>query len=169
MVDVIKRLFEGTLRSVLVCRKCGSKRTQSEPFVSLSLPLSKETHKSTNQVPGEKATLAQGGMSVNSCLRQFTMPEALSDPVDCPSCGEKTPTTKQHVVAKLPRILCLHLKRFDATQNRKIEDFVAFPAKGLNMGLYLPHWYEQILTLAGRPERVSRRVAFSQVRGSTNS
>ena len=133
--DISKRLFEGTLRSVLVCRKCGTKRTQSEPFMSLSLPLLKEVQNLPKQ-PGATSP----GLSVELCLRHFVMPESLADPVDCPSCRQKTPTTKQHVVAKLPRILCLHLKRFDATLNRKIEDPVAFPAKGLNMGPFLPHW-----------------------------
>ena len=81
-------------------------------------------------------------LSVDLCLRHFTMPELLADPVDCPSCGKKTQTKKQHVVSKLPKILCLHMKRFDSAQNRKIEDFVAFPSQGLNMGQYLPHWCE---------------------------
>jgi ubiquitin C-terminal hydrolase len=80
-------------------------------------------------------------LSVERCLRHFTMPETLADPVDCPSCGKKTLTKKQHVISRLPRVLVLHLKRFDAAQNKKIEDFVSFPEKALNMGPYLPHWY----------------------------
>jgi ubiquitin carboxyl-terminal hydrolase 22/27/51 len=34
------------------------------------------------------------------------------------------------------------LKRFDAANNKKIEEFVSFPCKGLNMGPFLPHWCE---------------------------
>lgn len=114
---------------------------QHEQFMSLSLPLFKEVQKATAEIPGESSSVSQHvKISVERCLRHFTMPEALADPVDCPSCKEKTPTTKQHVVSKLPRVLCLHLKRFDAAQNRKIEDFVSFPARSLNMGPYLPHW-----------------------------
>jgi ubiquitin C-terminal hydrolase len=46
------------------------------------------------------------------------------------------------VVSKLPKILVLHLKRFDFAENRKIEEYVSFPARGLNMGPYLLHWCE---------------------------
>lgn len=137
VADEVKSLFEGTLRSVLVCRECGTKRSQSEPFLSISLPLSKEV-----QIAGSSPTTEKEKLSVELCLRHFTMPEFLADPVDCPSCGKKTPTKKQHVVSKLPKILCLHLKRFNAAQKKKIEDFVSFPSRGLNMGQYLPHWCE---------------------------
>jgi ubiquitin C-terminal hydrolase len=77
---------------------------------------------------------------VNYPTEHFTAPESLSDPVDCPSCRRKTPTKKQHTFAKLPKVLCLHLKRFDAATNNKIDDFVSFPASGLDMGRMLPHW-----------------------------
>lgn len=107
--------------------------------MSLSLPLSKEVQKLTTEATA-KGSSSRGSLSVERCLRHFTMPEALADNVDCPSCGEKTPTTKQHVISRLPRVLCLHLKRFDAALNRKIEDYVSFPANALNMGPYLPHW-----------------------------
>jgi len=107
--------------------------------MSLSLPLSKEVQKMTAEASA-KGSPGRGSLSVERCLRHFTMPEALTDPIDCPSCGEKTPTTKQHVVSKLPKVLVIHLKRFDAALNKKIEDFVSFPAKALNMGPYLPHW-----------------------------
>jgi ubiquitin C-terminal hydrolase len=153
LLDAIKTLFEGKLRSVLMCQECGNKRVQSEPFMSISLPLSKEVQKATNEMPGESNEHAgRVKVSVERCLRHFTIPEMLADPVDCPSCGIKTPTQKQHVVSKLPRVLCLHLKRFDAAQNKKIEDFVSFPAKGLNMGPHLPHWY--VITTQDCMERV---------------
>lgn len=97
-----------------------------ESFLNVSLPLSKH--------------VGTGKMSLQRCLEQFTAPEALADPVDCPSCKRKTATKKQHTFAKLPKVLCLHLKRFDAAKNRKIDDFVSFPAQGLDMGKLLPHW-----------------------------
>jgi ubiquitin C-terminal hydrolase len=111
---------------VLICQECGNKRSQEEAFLCLSLPLEK--------AGGKKLT-------VERCLYDFTLPESLSDPVQCPSCGRKTPTQKQHVLCKLPKVLILHLKRFDAMRNRKIEDLVDFEAV-LNMGFYLPHWSE---------------------------
>jgi len=131
------KVFEGTLQSVLVCSKCGNKRFQRESFTTISLPLSKEVSRIgiTHGSPGRARRL-----TVELCLEHFTGPEILSDPVDCPVCKQKTPTKKQHVISSLPKVLCLHLKRFDAAQNKKIEDFVSFPARGLEMGKYLPHW-----------------------------
>ena len=134
-------MFEGTLRSVLICQHCRNKRVQFERFMSMSLPLSKEVHKLTQET-GEGKKL-----SVERCLKHFTLPELLTDPVYCPSCKQKTVTKKQHVVSRLPKILCLHLKRFDAALNKKIEEFVSFPGKGLNMGPYLPHWYVYLSSL----------------------
>jgi len=127
--DIVKYLFEGTLRSVLICSKCGYKRSQPEPFMNISLPISKEVARHAK-------------LSVETCLEHFTKPEELVDPVQCPSCEIKTKTRKQHSFAKLPRVLCLHLKRFDAAANKKITDKVHFPAHGLNMGPHLPHWCE---------------------------
>jgi ubiquitin C-terminal hydrolase len=102
--------------------------------MSISLPL-------TLPVPTQSGA-APIPLSMERCLHHFVAPEMLADPVDCPSCGKKTPTKKQHVISSLPKVLCLHFKRFDAAQNRKIESFVSFPAKNLNMGPFLPHWCE---------------------------
>jgi ubiquitin carboxyl-terminal hydrolase 22/27/51 len=101
--------------------------------MSISLPLSAEATATTED---------RTRLTVESCLRHFTMPEMLTDPVFCPTCSGKTPTKKQHVVSKLPKVLCLHLKRFDAAHNKKIEEYVSFPTSGLNMGPFLPHWCE---------------------------
>lgn len=107
--------------------------------MNISLPLSKEVKMATESSASSPGS--RGRLSVERCLEHFTLPEFLSDPVDCPSCKKKTPTKKQHVVSKLPKILCLHLKRFNGAE-KKIEDFVSFPSTGLNMGKYLPHWCE---------------------------
>ena len=139
VADIVKKLFEGTLRSILVCQECGNKRVQLEPFLSISLPLSKEVQKLAKEI-GDNRKQPGTKLSIDRCLKHFTMAELLADHVFCPACAKKTPTKKQHVVARLPKVLCLHLKRFDASQNRKIEDFVSFPGRGLNMGPYLPHW-----------------------------
>jgi len=135
--DVVKRLFEGSLSSVLLCEECGTKRKRSEAFLNVSLSLSEEVAR--RESFGGSATES---LSVEKCLERFVAAEKLGDPVDCPSCSKKTATQKQHTFGTLPGILCLHLKRFDAARNRKIDDFVSFPATGLNMGKYLSQWSE---------------------------
>jgi ubiquitin carboxyl-terminal hydrolase 22/27/51 len=137
MIDIVGHLFEGSLRSVLLCEKCGIKRVHHEPFVNISLSLSEEVERMQRE-----KDVAPFEMSVKTCLEHFVVPEKLGDLVYCTSCGTKTETKKQHTFSKLPKVLCLHLKRFDAAKNRKIEDFVSFPAYGLNMGSFLSHWCE---------------------------
>lgn len=134
--DIVSHLFKGTLRSVLLCEDCGVKRVQHEPFVNISLSLSEEVER-MQQEKGQRVL----DFSIETCLEHFVLPEKLGDLVYCSSCGRKTETKKQHTFSKLPKILCLHLKRFDAAKNKKIENFVSFPAR-LNMGSLLSHWCE---------------------------
>jgi Ubiquitin carboxyl-terminal hydrolase len=108
--------------------------------MSISLPLSKEVAKLAKEI-GDNKKKPGTKLTIDRCLRHFTMSELLVDHVLCPSCGIKTPTRKQHVVSRLPKVLCLHLKRFDGVLKKKVDDFVSFPGRGLNMGPYLPHWY----------------------------
>eukprot|EP00523_Entomoneis_sp_CCMP467_P005738 CAMPEP_0168752468 /NCGR_PEP_ID=MMETSP0724-20121128/18402_1 /TAXON_ID=265536 /ORGANISM="Amphiprora sp., Strain CCMP467" /LENGTH=1494 /DNA_ID=CAMNT_0008800719 /DNA_START=25 /DNA_END=4510 /DNA_ORIENTATION=+ len=163
--NVIQDLFEGSLRSVLLCQECGAKRVQKESFLSISLDLSKEVQKTTaahfvpprssssSGVPVSSPTSRETRkLSVEKCLRHFTSPEQLLDPVQCPQCQKKTTTKKQHVVSRLPPVLCLHLKRFHGLQ--KMDDFVSFPAHNLNMGEYLPHWCED----SGFSDNASQRL-----------
>lgn len=142
--DFIRNTFKGTLRSVLICQKCGSKRTQTESFSNVSLPLAKEFPIANAEARGSQR---RGKISVEMCLDHFTRPETLSDPVFCVSCNSKTKTQKQHTFSKLPNVLCMHLKRFNSAGSKKITDFISFPAHDLDMGKHLPHWCEQGLEL----------------------
>jgi ubiquitin C-terminal hydrolase len=122
---------------VLLCENCGVKRVQHEPFVNISLSLSEEVER----IQHDKGRPVRD-ISVETCLEHFVLHEKLGDLVYCTSCGRKTETRKQHTFSKLPKVLCLHLKRFDAAKNKKIENFVSFPARGLNLGSLLSHWCE---------------------------
>ena len=146
-VDIVKHLFEGSLRSVSICEDCGCKRSLHEPFINVSLPLSEDN----------LMKFTSRKMNVQHCLKHFTAPEQLGDQIECPSCQRKTPTKKQQTFSRLPKILCLHLKRFDAAKNKKINDFVSFPALGLDMGPLLPHWRE--ITM-GDDNEISEDVAY---------
>lgn len=144
-IDVVARksvgdvcdLFRGTMRSVLICQKCGNKRVQKEKFTSLSVPISDGIQQ------GKSDGKTTEPNTLTRCLEKFTATELLADPVSCPSCKVRTETKKQHVISTLPRVLCVHLKRFDALHNKKIEDFVSFPSNDLNMGPFLSHFAEE--------------------------
>jgi ubiquitin carboxyl-terminal hydrolase 22/27/51 len=132
-----------------MCDTCGFKRQHMEPFIniSLSLPINKGNAKSSssrkyNEPRDGSGTRRQTQkIDVKTCIDHFSDPEPLADAVYCEWCKAKTKTKKQHTFAKLPTILCLHLKRFDAVTNKKIDEPVSFPSV-LDMGPYLPHWRE---------------------------
>ena len=142
--DVVTTLFRGSLRSILICDKCGFKRSQKEAFLNISIPLDKELKPEDNTIlnesnPTRRKTSMRNKIDLKACLEKFVSPEFLSESLDCQWCKIKTCTIKQHTFAKLPKLLCLHLSRFDAAKNRKIDEPVTFP-KQLNMGPYLPQW-----------------------------
>lgn len=121
----------------MLCEECGNKRKRKEEFLNVSLSLSDKVVRLPSPLDASKMQL-----TLEACLDHFVSPEDLGDAVVCPSCAKKTPTKKQHTFATLPKVLCLHLKRFDAAQNKKIDEFVSFPSHGLNMGKFLAQWCE---------------------------
>ncbi|CAM9372425.1 unnamed protein product, partial [Scytosiphon promiscuus] len=87
----------------------------------------------------QPAAAAKDGRSrsshITDCFARFAARESLSVRMACDSCSTASVCkTKQMSFCSLPRVLVLHLKRFDAMSDRKIDDFVSFPARGLDMG-----------------------------------
>lgn len=82
-------------------------------------------------------------ITVYQCLEWYTGPEMLSEPIECTKCGVKTVGSKQLTIHRLPKVLVLHLKRFDSFRAGKIERFVKFDPKGLNMAPYVYRWRSQ--------------------------
>ncbi|CAM9480760.1 unnamed protein product [Discosporangium mesarthrocarpum] len=77
---------------------------------------------------------------ITNCFARFTAKEELGAPMSCETCKAPMPKTKQMSFCSLPQVLVLHLKRFDSLADKKIRDFVRFPARGLDMGRYLTGW-----------------------------
>ncbi|XP_017887845.1 ubiquitin carboxyl-terminal hydrolase 16 isoform X2 [Ceratina calcarata] len=88
----------------------------------------------------------EGECSIQSCLNQFTALELMtgSNKVGCEACTQRetkaknnnadtkmvcTPSTKQYLISKVPAVLILHLKRFQAQRVdfRKVTRHVSFP------------------------------------------
>ena len=76
------------------------------------------------------------------CLDALFNEEVLEkdDAWDCPRCKTKRRATKTLSLARLPPILLIHLKRFEANGrfSDKIDTFVEFPVKGLDLTNYMP-------------------------------
>ncbi|MEE6528075.1 hypothetical protein FKM82_029983, partial [Ascaphus truei] len=75
------------------------------------------------------------------CLRSFTDLEELDETelYMCLKCKKKQKSTKKFWIQKLPKVLCLHLKRFHWTAylRNKVDTYVDFPVRGLDMKCFL--------------------------------
>ncbi|TNN00464.1 hypothetical protein fugu_011710 [Takifugu bimaculatus] len=102
--------------------------------LSLDIPSQFRQKRSKDQEPGPTCTLSD-------CLRSFTDLEELDETelYFCHKCKKRQKSTKKFWVQKLPKVLCLHLKRFHWTAflRNKIDTYVEFPLKGLDMRGYL--------------------------------
>jgi len=77
---------------------------------------------------------------VSDCLRSFTDTEELEDTERymCGHCKKRQRSTKKFWIRRLPKVLCLHLKRFrwSSFLRTKIETYVEFPINDLDMSGY---------------------------------
>ncbi|THV02554.1 hypothetical protein K435DRAFT_345687 [Dendrothele bispora CBS 962.96] len=124
--SVIVDYFQGQFRNQLRCRICDKTSTTYNAFSILSVPI----HGRSGKVPLQR------------CLDAFFNTEVLEkdDAWDCPRCKTKRTATKQLSLARLPPILVIHLKRFEANGrfSDKIDTFVDFPLRSLDMTGYMP-------------------------------
>ncbi len=96
---VIQSIFQGSLRSQVVCLSCHAESSTYDPFLDLSLEL--------GGGGGRCHTLADA-------MRRFTKPEYLdgANGYRCESCGRVCRAKKQLKIHSAPRVLTIHLKRF---------------------------------------------------------
>ena len=125
----VHQVFSGMFRSDLSCLCCGATSSTFEPFLDLSLPL--ETKRAAP--PAGRAAPQR----LEECLERFMSSEVLTDSITCEACGQAAQRSKQITIDRLPNVLTLHVKRFDAVNDRKITDPIDFPATGLDMAPYL--------------------------------
>jgi ubiquitin carboxyl-terminal hydrolase 8 len=125
--SVIVDFFHGQYRSQLTCpdKNCGNISVTFDPFMYLTLPMPEE---------GSSCNLQE---SINI----FTSEEQLGEDNEwfCPKCKQNRQAYKKLGLWKLPKVLVLHLKRFQHTRYRrkKIGSIVDFPVEGLDMGAFL--------------------------------
>ncbi|KAL2093233.1 hypothetical protein ACEWY4_010545 [Coilia grayii] len=134
--SVVTSIFGGVLQSEVNCLICGTESRKLDPFLDLSLDIPSQFRikRSKDQEPGPTCTL-------RDCLRSFTELEELDETelYMCHKCKKRQKSTKKFWVQKLPKVLCLHLKRFHWTAylRNKVDTYVQFPMQGLDMSNYL--------------------------------
>uniref|UniRef100_A0A3P8UP42 Ubiquitin carboxyl-terminal hydrolase n=1 Tax=Cynoglossus semilaevis TaxID=244447 RepID=A0A3P8UP42_CYNSE len=107
--SVVTSVFGGILQNEVNCLICGTESRKYDPFLD--------------------------------CLRSFTDLEELDETelYYCHKCKKRQKSTKKFWIQKLPKVLCLHLKRFHWTAflRNKVDTYVDFPLRGLDMRGYL--------------------------------
>lgn len=133
---IVTSVFGGILQNEVNCLICGTESRKFDPFLDLSLDIPSQFRIKTtkDQEPRPVCTL-------KDCLRSFTDLEELDETelYMCHKCKKRQKSTKKFWVQKLPKVLCLHLKRFHWTAflRNKIDTYVEFPMRGLDMKSYL--------------------------------
>jgi len=111
----IRDLFQGTLRSVVVCKECGFESARYETFYEISLRI-------------------KGQQSINNCLDTYFEEEELSghNKYLCTGCKQRVDAARYHSIVRAPKTLNLQLLRFDydATTGAKVK---------VRDALYVPH------------------------------
>ncbi|KAF7663236.1 hypothetical protein LDENG_00216060 [Lucifuga dentata] len=134
---VITYIFGGVLQNEVNCLICGTESQKFDPFLDLSLDIPSHQFRqkrSKEQEPGPPCTL-------QDCLHSFTDLEELDETelYFCHKCKKRQKSTKKFWIQKLPKVLCLHLKRFHWTAflRNKVDTYVEFPLRDLDMRRYL--------------------------------
>ncbi|XP_072037849.1 ubiquitin carboxyl-terminal hydrolase 3-like [Amphiura filiformis] len=132
---IVTVMFGGLLLSEVHCRICGSFFKKIDPFLDISLDIPEQF-----RVRGKQKD-SSNVCKLEDCIRQFTEIEELaeSEHYMCTQCRKRQPSTKKFTVRCLPNVLCVHIKRFQWTGflRSKIDTFVKFPAKELDLKPYL--------------------------------
>ncbi|XP_071359077.1 ubl carboxyl-terminal hydrolase 18 [Trachinotus anak] len=109
----IQNLYKISVEMHLKCLHCSSVQTRTSFLLSLPLHI-KEDHN-----------------SLEACISSFLAEQELRDinRCFCAQCGVKTPSKQGLKLLSLPRILCVHLKRFRNSHGytRKLDCRVTFP------------------------------------------
>ncbi|KAG1650828.1 Ubiquitin carboxyl-terminal hydrolase 3 [Nymphon striatum] len=141
---IVTAIFGGILQSEVNCLECSTESKKHDPFLDLSLDLPShiigKTVKQKDQ-KDQKDCERPASCSIYDCLSSFTELEKLADTEQyfCNNCKCRQQSTKKFWIRRLPNVLCLHLKRFRWSNyfRTKLDHYVEFPVKGLDMKNYL--------------------------------
>ncbi|XP_033023435.1 putative ubiquitin carboxyl-terminal hydrolase 50 [Lacerta agilis] len=122
--SIITRLFEGHLNYDIMCLECQTTTYKNEIFTVLSLPIPYETE-----------------CSLEECLECFFQQDILTwnNQINCSCCGIKTDAAVKASIAKAPKIIIFHLKRFDCqgSYKKKLKTDIYYPLNNLDLSSYI--------------------------------
>ncbi|VEU39287.1 unnamed protein product [Pseudo-nitzschia multistriata] len=102
--SLVVDMFQGQLRNTCKCLKCGQINIRFEPFMYLSLPITKDCK------------------SIDDCMDLYLKEDVLkgADQYFCEKCNEHVDGTKKQDIWMLPPVLIVHLKRFKYNDYGKV-------------------------------------------------
>ncbi|XP_060069367.1 ubiquitin carboxyl-terminal hydrolase 8-like [Ylistrum balloti] len=122
--SIIVDLFQGMLRSTLMCLTCRHRSVTFEVFMYLSLPIPSGSR-----------------CSLQDCLQEFVKAEKMtgSSRWKCPNCRVERDAEKKIDIWKLPPLLIIALNRFvwEGMWRQKINSFVDFPVNDLSLDKFV--------------------------------
>lgn len=154
---VIADIFEGSLLSMVRCKTCHKESITVDKFYDLSVQIDRRNspqEKSEPRAPskfragfaaiGALGTAVGRAFGLNSkpvqlseCLQSFCAMEELlgTERYLCEACKTLNESQKELRIARLPEILCIHLKRFryDSYFSSKLSTHVLFPITDLDL------------------------------------
>lgn len=146
----VAHTFCGQFMNEVECLCCQHRTLCFDPFYDLSLPIPKEpstistilqrTH-IRNDVSYNKNTEFDhrlgSSFTLEDCLSCFTKKEVLDgvNKIHCERCKTAQRSTRRLMIARFPRVLVIHLKRFD-NMGGKVRKKVSFPLKGLDLSVF---------------------------------
>jgi ubiquitin carboxyl-terminal hydrolase 2/21 len=115
----------GQLKSCLKCSTCGYESNTFDPIWDLSLPI-KKSRSISNET------------SLYDCFDWFTQEEVMDgdEKPTCARCKQRRKCTKGFSIQKFPKVLIIHLKRFDQGSFRKLSTVIDFPLQELDLTKY---------------------------------
>jgi len=116
-VSIIDEMFAGQLSSKVTCKMCGHVSVAFDPFLDLSLPVIPDKTK-----------------NINDCLNTFLKEEEIRDSYACEKCKSKSRVTRKLSINRFPKILVIHLKRFQTfPKKKKISAYIDFPVETMKL------------------------------------
>mmetsp|Transcript_60721 Transcript_60721/g.112654 ORF Transcript_60721/g.112654 Transcript_60721/m.112654 type:complete len:416 (-) Transcript_60721:19-1266(-) len=129
--ELVSTMFQGEMRSSLICQDCGYTSSNPEMFQTLSLPVQCEANKEVD---------------LNEVMKSFCVEEILEgkNSWKCEKCDRRVRATKKLEVVRLPLVLVLHLKRFafdklcGRVQKVRAQVTIKDGVDALNLSQYVP-------------------------------
>ena len=123
----------GQYMSAIHCHNCKHQSLTFDTFMDLSLPIPKKS--------SSYSSYSYGGSSVSlaDCLGEFSKEEEIDKDYKCERCKKRGNCVKRTMLYKLPKILVIHLLRFEYSSysKKKISTSVSFPVTGLDLSEYI--------------------------------